>query len=208
MDLQDDTEAQDWNELEQSFPNWGTRTPGGTPPDGGGTSSSHEIPDCTCSTCDTEKTDMDRGEAEQEAMGLFIPEPMLCCEAEEDKVPHSIETLYQTVQCNSTSDCLLLAAHMFLLETYCIMQGFCDRAGEMPSGWRTTEHLCRLQYFHPFCENSPVQMVGVLMGQTLVIKATMKTTGAVEFSQILALNPDDYMTKEWADAVYDTMYIK
>ncbi|GAA6101399.1 F-box only protein 7-like isoform X1 [Tachysurus ichikawai] len=67
----------------------------------------------------------------------------------------------------------------------------------MPSGWRTTEHLCRLQYFHPFCENSPVQMVGVLKGQKIVIKATMTTTGA-EISQILALKPEDYVTKEWA----------
>ncbi|GAA6083982.1 F-box only protein 7-like, partial [Tachysurus ichikawai] len=162
------------------------------------TSSSHESPDCTCSTCETEETDMDRGEAEQEAMGLFIPGPMLCCEAGEDKVPHSLETLYQTVQCNSTSDCLLLAAHVFLLETGFLPQGCDIRAGEMPNGWHAIECLCRLQYFHPFCENSPVQMVGVLKGQTLIIKTIMKTNGAEEFSQILALNPDDYVTKEWA----------
>ncbi|GAA6101393.1 F-box only protein 7-like isoform X2 [Tachysurus ichikawai] len=163
-----------------------------------GTSSSHESPDSTCATCETEETDMDRGEAEQEAMGLFIPGPMLCCEAGEDKVPHSIETLYQTVQCNSTSDCLLLAAHMFLLQTGFLPQGCDIRVGEMPSGWKATEGLCRLRYIYPFCENSPVQMVGMLMGQALVIKITLKTTGAVEFSQKLALNPKDYVNKEWA----------
>lgn len=54
---------------------------------------------------------------EEEALGLFIPEPMLCSEAEEGKVPHSLEVLYQAAQCNSTSDCLLLAAHVLLLET-------------------------------------------------------------------------------------------
>ncbi|XP_047675202.1 F-box only protein 7-like isoform X2 [Tachysurus fulvidraco] len=156
-----------------------------------GTSSSH-------ATCETEEIDMNRGEAEQEEMGLFIPEPMLCCEPEKDKVPRSIQTLFQTVQCNSTSDCLLLAAHMFLLETGFLPQGCDVRAGEMPSGWKATEGLCRLRYFYPFCENSPVQMVSMLMGQTLIIKITIQTTGAVEFSQKLALNPKDYVNKEWA----------
>ncbi|XP_060742255.1 F-box only protein 7-like [Tachysurus vachellii] len=174
------------------------QSPAGLSTHQSGTSSSHESPDSTCATCETEETDMDRGEAEQEAMGLFIPEPMLCCEAEEDKTPPSLETLYQTVQCSSTSDCLLLAAHVLLLETGFLPQGSDISVGKMPSSWRAAERLCMLQYFHLFCENSPVYMVGVLMGQTLVIKATMTTTGAEEFSQILALNPDDYMTKEWA----------
>lgn len=67
---------------------------------------------------ETEETDMHRGEDEEdEAAGLFVPEPMLCCEAEEGKVPHSLEVLYQTAQCNSASECLLLAAHVLLLET-------------------------------------------------------------------------------------------
>lgn len=60
---------------------------------------------------------MPRGEDDEEAVGLFVPEPMLCCEAEEGKVPHSLEVLYQTAQCSSTSDCLLLVAHVLLLET-------------------------------------------------------------------------------------------
>ncbi|XP_060742254.1 F-box only protein 7-like [Tachysurus vachellii] len=174
-----------------------TQSPAGLSTHQSDTSSSHESPDSTCATCETEETDMDRGEAEQGGLGLFIPEPMLCCEAEKDKVPHSLETLYQTVQCSSTSDCLLLAAHMLLLETGFLPQGSDIRAREMPSSWLALEYLCRLQYFHPFCEYSPVQMVGVLKGQTLIIKATMTATGA-EFSQILALNPDDYVTKEWA----------
>ncbi|KAK2834615.1 hypothetical protein Q7C36_015316 [Tachysurus vachellii] len=162
-----------------------------------GASSSHESPERTCAP-ETEETDMDRGEAEEEAMGIFIPEPMLCCEAEEGKVPHSLETLYQTGQCNSASDCLLLAAHVLLLETGFLPQGCDVRAREMPSGWRAIGGLYRLQYSHPLCENSLVQVVAVLMGQTLVINATLKTTGAEEISWKLALKPDAYVTKEWA----------
>lgn len=59
---------------------------------------------------------MERGEDKEETVGIYIPEPMLCCEAEDGKVPHSLETLYQDAQCTSASDCLLLAAHVFLLE--------------------------------------------------------------------------------------------
>ncbi|XP_027019650.2 F-box only protein 7-like isoform X2 [Tachysurus fulvidraco] len=173
------------------------QSPAGLSTHQSGTGSSHESPDSACSTCEPEETDMDRCEAEQEAVGLFIPGPMLYCE-EKDKVPPSLETLYHTAHCSSTSDCLLLAAHMLLLETGFLPQGCDIRAREMASSWLAKEYLCRLRYFHPFCDYSPVQMFGVLNGRTLVIKATMKTTGAVEFSQILALKPDDYVTKEWA----------
>ncbi|KAK3525775.1 hypothetical protein QTP70_007534 [Hemibagrus guttatus] len=73
------------------------------------------------SACDpeTKETDMERGEAEEEAVGLFIPEPMLCCEAEE---------------------------------------------------------------------------------------ATLKMTGAVEFSRKLVLKPDAYVTKEWAGGNAGVVY--
>ncbi|XP_058263538.1 F-box only protein 7-like [Hemibagrus wyckioides] len=160
-------------------------------------SSSYESRESACDP-ETEECDMERGEAEEESVGLFIPEPMLCCEAEEGKIPHSLEMLYQTAQCNSASDCLLLAAHVLLLETGFLPQGCDVRDGEMPSGWRAAGGLYRLQYSHPLCENSLVQVVIVPMGQTLVINATLKTTGAVEFSRKLALKPDAYVTKEWA----------
>ncbi|XP_047675155.1 F-box only protein 7-like [Tachysurus fulvidraco] len=62
---------------------------------------------------------MSRGEAEEEA--LFIPE--LCSEAEKGKVPQSLASLYSTAQCNSASDCLVLAAHVLLLETGFLPQG-------------------------------------------------------------------------------------
>ncbi|KAK3558736.1 hypothetical protein QTP86_028029 [Hemibagrus guttatus] len=77
------------------------------------------------------------------------------------------------------------------------MQGRDVRDGEMPSGWRATGGFYRLQYSHPLCENSPVQVVAVPMGQTLVINATLKTTGAVELSLKLLLKLDAYVTEQW-----------
>lgn len=81
-----------------------------------GASSSHQSGESACAP-ETDETDMERGEDEDEPVGLFIPEPMLCCEAEDGKVPHSLEMLYQAARCNSASDCLLLAVHVLLLET-------------------------------------------------------------------------------------------
>ncbi|KAK3558225.1 hypothetical protein QTP86_013977, partial [Hemibagrus guttatus] len=156
-------------------------------------------------THQTEESDMERGKAEEKAVGLFIPKPMLCCEVEEGKVPHSLEMLYQTAQCNSASDCLLLVAHVLLLETGFLPQG-CVRDGEMPSGWCTEGVLYRLQYSHPLCENSLVRVVAMLRGQTLVINATLKTTNAVELSWKLALKPDAYVTKEWAGGNAGVVY--
>ncbi|TSK13526.1 F-box only protein 7 [Bagarius yarrelli] len=145
---------------------------------------------------ETEEIKMEEGE---EAVGSFIPHPMLCSEAEEGKVPHSLETLYQTAQCNSASDCLVLAVHVLLQETGFLPQGCDVRAGEMPSDWRATGGLYKLQYSHPHCENCLAQVVAVTMGQTLVVNATLKTSSAVENSRKLVLKPDVYVTKQWAD---------
>ncbi|XP_017340953.1 F-box only protein 7 [Ictalurus punctatus] len=162
-----------------------------------GASSSHQSGESACAP-ETDETDMERGEDEDEPVGLFIPEPMLCCEAEDGKVPHSLEMLYQAARCNSASDCLLLAVHVLLLETGFLPQGCDVRAGEMPSGWRVAGGLYRLQYSHPLCENSLAQVAAVPMGQTLVVNATLKTSSVVESSRKLVLKPDAYVTKERA----------
>lgn len=90
-------------------------------------SSSHESTETTGDP-EAKKMHIDRDENEEETPGPFIPEPMLCCEAEEGKVPHSLEMLYQAVQCNSASECLVLVAHILLLET-----GFLPQVRDHPS---------------------------------------------------------------------------
>ncbi|XP_062860109.1 F-box only protein 7 [Trichomycterus rosablanca] len=159
-----------------------------------GTSSSHSEQQIACDPEAEEK--MERSE-DEEAVGVFIPEPMLCCEAEEGTVPHSLETLYQNAQSQSNFDCLLLAAHVLLLETGYVPQGCDVRAGEMPTSWRAQGGIYRLEYAHPLCEDSLAQMVAVPMGQTLVINATLKISSAVQSAQKLVLKPDVYVTKEW-----------
>ncbi|XP_007235118.3 F-box only protein 7 [Astyanax mexicanus] len=152
------------------------------------------------------KERMEKGENEEEAVGPFVPEPMLCCEAEEGKVPHSLEMLFQAAQCHSPTDCLLVAAHLLLLETGFLPQGGDVRAGEMPGGWRTAGGVYRLQYTHPHCENCLASVVAVPMGQTLVINVVLKTSSALESTRKLVLKPEAYVTEEWAGGQAGTAY--
>ncbi|KAL7857764.1 hypothetical protein AOLI_G00178660 [Acnodon oligacanthus] len=164
--------------------------------DESGTSSSQSGRERTCNPEAEEK--LEKGEDEEEAVGPFIPEPMLCCEAELGKVPHSLEMLFQAAQCSSSSDCLLVAAHLLLLETGFLPQGCDARAGQMPSGWCAAGGVYRLQYTHPHCENSLATVVAVPMGQTLVINATLKTNSTMESARKLVLKPTAYVTDDWA----------
>lgn len=54
---------------------------------------------------------------EEAPSGPFIPDPMLCSEAEEGKVPHSLEVLHHGAQSRSSNDCLMVALHLIMLET-------------------------------------------------------------------------------------------
>ncbi|XP_076862986.1 F-box only protein 7 [Brachyhypopomus gauderio] len=145
----------------------------------------------------------------EDAEGLsapFVPEPMLCCEAEEGRIPHSLAVLFRAARCQCASDCLLVASHLLLLETGFLPQGCDVKTGEMPSGWRAAGGVYRLQYTHPLCENSTALVVAVPMGQTLVLNATLKTSSAVESAWKLVLKPDAYITGAWPGENVEAVY--
>lgn len=62
-------------------------------------------------------TEVDLEMDEEAISGPFIPDPMLCSEAEEGKVPHSLELLHHGSQSRSSNDCLMVALHLIMLET-------------------------------------------------------------------------------------------
>lgn len=136
-------------------------------------------------------------EEEEEVMGLFIPEPMLLCEAEDGTVPHSLETLYQNAQCQSKDDCAVLAAHVLMLETGFQLQGSNGRRADMPTGWRPAKGLYRLQYTHPLCEDIPAHMVLVKMEELLVVHGALKTSGTPKNTIKVDLKTDAYVSDEW-----------
>lgn len=57
----------------------------------------------------------------QEA-GSYPSEPMLCSEATDGQVPHSLQTLYHSAECTSANDALIVLIHLIMMETGYIPQ--------------------------------------------------------------------------------------
>ncbi|XP_006633722.1 F-box only protein 7 [Lepisosteus oculatus] len=136
-------------------------------------------------------------EADHEMEDVFTPEPMICSEAEDGEVPHSLEMLFHGVENRSACDTLVVAVHLLMLETGFVLQGPEVRPGEMPAGWKAVGGVYRLQYTHPLCENSIAMVVGVPMGNMLVINATLKMNETVDNVRKIQLNPSSYVTDLW-----------
>lgn len=58
----------------------------------------------------------------EEGTGFYPSEPMLCSESGEGQVPHSLEILYQSADCSSPSDALIVSIHLLMLESGYIPQ--------------------------------------------------------------------------------------
>ncbi|TRY89701.1 hypothetical protein DNTS_025198 [Danionella cerebrum] len=97
------------------------------------------------------------------------PPPLLCCEAEGGSIPDALERLLHSSSSRKPAECVMLAAHLLLLEMGFIPQGGHVTSGEMPIGWRAEGGMFRLQYTHPLLENSLVLVIAVPMGCSLVI---------------------------------------
>ncbi|MGH0115978.1 UNVERIFIED_CONTAM: hypothetical protein FKN15_060442 [Acipenser sinensis] len=128
-----------------------------------------------------------------EGAGGFTPEPMLCSEAVDAKVPHSLETLYHLAQSSSPYDALVVAVHLLMQETGYLPQGSGVGAVGMPAGWRAGG-LYRLQYTHPLCEGGAAVLLAVPVGNVLVINATLKINSEVRNVSKVQLSPSSYVS--------------
>ncbi|XP_058882830.1 F-box only protein 7-like isoform X2 [Acipenser ruthenus] len=128
-----------------------------------------------------------------EGAGGFTPEPMLCSEAVDGKVPHSLETLYHLAQSSSPCDALVVAVHLLMQETGYLPKGSGAGAVGMPAGWRAGG-LYRLQYTHPLCEGGAAVLLAVPMGNVLVINATLKINSEVRSVSKVQLSPPSYVS--------------
>ncbi|XP_023673553.2 F-box only protein 7 isoform X1 [Paramormyrops kingsleyae] len=126
------------------------------------------------------------------------PEPMLCAEAEEGEVPHSLEVLHHAAQSRGPCDSLVVASHLLMLETGFVPQNAEGKPSEMPPGWRAEGGVYRLRYSHPLCEQSLATLAAVPMGSRLVINATLKMKESAENAKKLLLKPSTYVTDAWA----------
>lgn len=63
----------------------------------------------------------------EEGTGSYPSEPMLCSEAADGEIPHSLEMLYLSAECTSATDALIVLVHLLMMET-----GYVPQVGAQP----------------------------------------------------------------------------
>uniref|UniRef100_A0A673TCV8 F-box protein 7 n=1 Tax=Suricata suricatta TaxID=37032 RepID=A0A673TCV8_SURSU len=130
----------------------------------------------------------------EQGAGVCPPEPMLCSESVEGRVPHSLEVLYQSADCSCPSDALVVAVHLLMLESGYTPQGAEAKAMSMPASWRSGG-VYRLQYTHPLCEGGSAALTCVPLGSLVVINATLKINSELRSANRLQLLPESFVCK-------------
>ncbi|XP_029453183.1 F-box only protein 7-like isoform X2 [Rhinatrema bivittatum] len=102
-------------------------------------------------------------------------EPMLCSEATDGKVPHSLETLFHAAECASANDAMVVVVHLLMLETGYLPKGSDSKVLLMPDRWRNGG-LYKLQYTHPL--------------------STLKVNNNIKSVKRLQLSPASYISFE------------
>lgn len=64
----------------------------------------------------------------EEGTGSYPSEPMLCSEASDGEIPHSLEMLYLSAECTSATDALIVLLHLLMMET-----GYVPQVGAEPN---------------------------------------------------------------------------
>ncbi|KAJ7330165.1 hypothetical protein JRQ81_016339 [Phrynocephalus forsythii] len=129
----------------------------------------------------------------QEAVGSYPSEPMLCCEATDGQVPHSLETLYHSAECANASDALIVVIHRIMMETGYVPQGTEVKATLMPEKWRN-KGVYKLQYTHPLSENGFAALTCVPLGDLIVVNAMLKIAGDIKSVKRLQLLPASFIS--------------
>nr|XP_020022166.1 F-box only protein 7 [Castor canadensis] len=119
----------------------------------------------------------------EDRSGFCPSEPMLCSEAVEGQVPHSLETLYQSADCCSASDALIVLVHLLMLESGYIPQGTEAKAVSMPEKWRSSG-VYRLQYIHPLCDGGSAVLTCVPLGNLVVVNDILGENAAKVYKDL------------------------
>ncbi|XP_069484890.1 F-box only protein 7 [Ambystoma mexicanum] len=130
---------------------------------------------------------------DEEALGCYPSDPMLCSEAVDGKIPHSLETLYHQADCTNANEALLVVLHLLMLETGYLPKGSEGKAVAMPETWRGGG-VYKLQYTHPLCDDGSATLACVPMGNLIVINATLKINNNIKSVKRLQLFPASYIS--------------
>ncbi|MEE6477852.1 hypothetical protein FKM82_011654 [Ascaphus truei] len=134
------------------------------------------------------------GEVEMEEGAAYSPwEPMLCSEAVDMKIPHSLETLFHAADCRSTTDALMVVVHMLMLETGYLQQGSDTKVMSMPEKWRNGG-VYKLHYSHPLCDEGSATLACVPMSKLVIVNATLKINNEMKTVKRLQLPTESYIS--------------
>ncbi|XP_066446263.1 F-box only protein 7 isoform X2 [Eleutherodactylus coqui] len=122
------------------------------------------------------------------------PGPMLCSEATDGQIPHSLEALYLSSDCVSANDALVVVAHLLMVETGYTAQGVKNKVSAMPEGWKSSGGIYKLHYSHPLCGDSSAALVCVPMGRLVVINATLTIVRELKCVKRLQIPTESYIT--------------
>uniref|UniRef100_A0A8C5QL93 F-box protein 7 n=1 Tax=Leptobrachium leishanense TaxID=445787 RepID=A0A8C5QL93_9ANUR len=125
-------------------------------------------------------------------------EPMLCSEAADGKIPHSLEKLYHTAGCTSAKDALVVAMHLLMLETGYSQQGAETKTFSMPDQWRC-QGVCKLHYSHSLCDEGSVTLACVPMGKHVVVNGTLKINNEMKSVKRVQIPVDTYISPSEQD---------
>ncbi|XP_018109880.1 uncharacterized protein LOC495987 isoform X2 [Xenopus laevis] len=132
-------------------------------------------------------------------------EVMLCSEAVDGKIPHSLEVLYQTASCSSASDAFIVVIHLLMLETGYLQKGAESKALCMPQDWRSGGAY-RLHYTHPLCAQVSATLACLPMGKLVIINATMKINDEMKSVRKLQLSTNSYISYPEKDNDFASVY--
>ncbi|XP_040415536.1 F-box only protein 7 isoform X1 [Cygnus olor] len=128
----------------------------------------------------------------EEGTGSYPSEPMLCSEAADGEIPHSLEMLYLSAECTSAADALIVLVHLLMMETGYVPQGTEAKAVSMPEKWRGNG-VYKLQYTHPLCEEGSAGLTCVPLGDLVAINATLKINKEIKGVKRIQLLPASFV---------------
>ncbi|KFQ53219.1 F-box only protein 7, partial [Nestor notabilis] len=128
----------------------------------------------------------------EEGTGSYPSEPMLCSEAADGEIPHSLEMLYLSAECTSATDALIVLLHLLMMETGYVPQGTETKAVSMPEKWRGNG-VYKLQYTHPLCEEGSAGLTCVPLGDLVAVNATLKINKEIKGVKRIQLLPASFV---------------
>ncbi|KFO95410.1 F-box only protein 7, partial [Calypte anna] len=128
----------------------------------------------------------------EEGTGSYPSEPMLCSEAADGEIPHSLEMLYLSAECTSATDALIVLVHLLMMEAGYVPQGTEAKAVSMPEKWRGNG-VYKLQYTHPLCEEGSAGLTCVPLGELVAINATLKINKEIKGVKRIQLLPSSFV---------------